>query len=104
MIVERRSIQLAFLGLILGAVRSSTPGRTQANFRFALVVLGVAFVVSTVIGVTLVHWNDWPPNTDISDQALYTLKAGMAGTGIWWYDTAVEVPHWVDVAVNFSAP
>ena len=34
------------------------------------------------------------------DQALYTLKAGMAGTGIWWYDTAVQVPHWVDVTVN----
>ena len=64
-------------------------------------MLAVSFAVSTVVGLTLVHANDVSPDTDLADQALYTVKAGLAGTGIWWYDTAVEVPHWVDVAVNF---
>ena len=94
-------VQLAFLALIWFARPEFYAKPDRANLRSAFIVLAVAFVVSAVLGLTLVHWNDRSPDTTLTDQALYTLKAGMAGTGIWWYDTAVEVPHWVDVAVNF---
>jgi lysyl-tRNA synthetase class 2 len=94
-------VQALFIGLVIWARPEFYAVFDAANFRLALVVLGVSLAVSTVLGVTLVAWNDANPSTDLGDQALYTLKAGMAGTGIWWYDTAVEVPHWVDVTVNF---
>ena len=101
LLIVALAVQVAFLALLWFGRPEFFAKPDSANFRFALVVLGVAFVGSTVLGLTLVHWNDADPNTSVADQALYTLKAGMAGTGIWWYDTAVEVPHWVDVAVNF---
>ena len=93
-------IQALFIGLVIWARKEFYAVFDAANFRLALVVLAVSLALSTVLGVTLVAWNDANPATDLGDQALYTLKAGMAGTGIWWYDTAVQVPHWVDVTVN----
>jgi lysyl-tRNA synthetase, class II len=93
-------IQALFVGLVIWARKEFYAVFDAANFRLALVVLAVSLALSTVLGVTLVAWNDANPATDLGDQALYTLKAGMAGTGIWWYDTAVQVPHWVDVTVN----
>jgi lysyl-tRNA synthetase class 2 len=94
-------IQLVLLGIVVMGRREFYARPDAANIRLALVVLCVAFVVSTVLGFTLVAANDASTRSSVWDQALYTLKAGMAGTGIWWYDTFVEVPHWVDVAVNF---
>jgi lysyl-tRNA synthetase class 2 len=94
-------IQLAFLGVLYLGRREFYAKPDAANFRLALGVLAVSFGISAVLGLTLVHANDVSPDTGLADQALYTVKAGLAGTGIWWYDTAVEVPHWVDVAVNF---
>ncbi|NUR57566.1 MAG: DUF2156 domain-containing protein [Catenulispora sp.] len=94
-------IQALFVALVVWARREFYAVFDAANVRLALIVLGLAAALSTLIGVTLVAWNDANPDTDLGDQALYTLKAGMAGTGLWWYNTAVEVPHWVDVAVNF---
>jgi lysyl-tRNA synthetase class 2 len=93
-------VQAMFIGLVVWARKQFYAVFDAANFRLALVVLAVSLALSTVLGVTLVAWSDANPATDLGDQALYTLKAGMAGTGIWWYDTAVEVPHWVDVTVN----
>jgi lysyl-tRNA synthetase class 2 len=95
------AIQAVFVALVVWARREFYAVFDAANVRLALVVLGLAAVLSTLVGVTLVAWNDANPDTGLGDQALYTLKAGMAGTGLWWYDTAVEVPHWVDVSVNF---
>ncbi|NUR28205.1 MAG: DUF2156 domain-containing protein [Catenulispora sp.] len=94
-------IQAVFIVLVIWARKEFYAVFDAANFRLALIVLGVSLALSTLVGVTLVAWNDAGAQTDLGDQALYTLKAGMAGTGLWWYDTAVEVPHWVDVAVNF---
>lgn len=94
-------IQAVFVALVVWARKELYAVFDAANFRLALIVLGVSMALSALVGVTLVAWNDANPQTDLGDQALYTLKAGMAGTGLWWYDTAVEVPHWVDVAVNF---
>ncbi|NUP47303.1 MAG: DUF2156 domain-containing protein [Catenulispora sp.] len=94
-------IQAVFVALVVWARRELYAVFDAANFRLALIVLAVSMALSALVGVTLVAWNDANPQTDLGDQALYTLKAGMAGTGLWWYDTAVEVPHWVDVAVNF---
>ncbi|WP_228560770.1 phosphatidylglycerol lysyltransferase domain-containing protein [Catenulispora pinisilvae] len=93
-------VQALFIGVVIWSRKLFYAVFDAANFRRALVVLAVSLALSTILGVTLVAQNDANPSTDLGDQALYTLKAGMAGTGIWWYDTAVEVPHWVDVTVN----
>ena len=93
-------VQALFIALVIWSRKLFYAVFDAANFRRALVVLAVSLALSTILGVTLVAQNDANPSTDLGDQALYTLKAGMAGTGIWWYDTAVEVPHWVDVTVN----
>jgi lysyl-tRNA synthetase class 2 len=93
-------IQAVLLGVILWARPEFSAKFDSANIGLALRVLGIALALSVVLGTTLVAATDDAPHTDFSDQALYTLKAGMAGTGLWWYDTAVEVPHWVDVTVN----
>lgn len=94
-------IQALFVALVVWARKDFYAVFDAANFRLALIVLAGSAALSALIGVTLVAWNDASPHTDLGDQALYTLKAGLAGTGIWWYATAVEVPHWVDVTVNF---
>ncbi|MFL6115397.1 MAG: phosphatidylglycerol lysyltransferase domain-containing protein [Catenulispora sp.] len=94
-------IQALFMALVGWARKDFYAVFDAANFRLALIVLAGSAALSALIGVTLVAWNDASPHTDLGDQALYTLKAGLAGTGIWWYDTGVEVPHWVDVTVNF---
>ncbi|WP_194897070.1 phosphatidylglycerol lysyltransferase domain-containing protein [Catenulispora pinisilvae] len=93
-------VQALFIAVVIWSRKLFYAVFDAANFRRALVVLAVSLALSTILGVTLVAQNDANPSTDLGDQALYTLKAGMAGTGIWWYDTAVEVPHWVDVTVN----
>lgn len=93
-------VQALFIGMVVWAREEFYAVFDAANFRLALIVLAVSAAVSTVLGVTLVAWNDADADTSLGDQALYTLKAGLAGTGIWWYNTAVDVPHWVDVAVN----
>lgn len=94
-------IQLVLVVVVFFARREFFARPDGANFRLALLVLGIAVAVSAVLGFTLVATTDTSPGSHVGDQLLYTLKAGMAGTGIWWYDTSVEVPHWVDVAVNF---
>jgi lysyl-tRNA synthetase class 2 len=94
-------VQALFIGMVVWARKEFYAVFDAANFRLALIVLAVSAALSTLLGVTLVAWNDANPHTTLGDQALYTLKAGLAGTGIWWYSTAVEVPHWVDVTVNF---
>jgi len=94
-------IQALFMALVVWAREDFYAVFDAANSRLALIVLAVSAGLSALIGVTLVAWNDASPHTDLGDEALYTLKAGMAGTGIWWYGTAVEVPHWVDVTVDF---
>jgi lysyl-tRNA synthetase, class II len=94
-------LQVLFMVLAVRARREFDTRFDPANVRLALVVLVVALAASALVGLTMVHWNDTAAQADLGDQALYTLEAGMAGTGLWVYDTTVLVPHWVDVIVNF---
>lgn len=94
-------LQALVIVLAVRARREFDAKFDPANVALALVVLVVSLTASSLVGLTVVHWNDAAEHADLADQALYTLEAGMAGTGLWVYDTTVLVPHWVDIVVNF---
>ena len=100
-IVIPTALQALVIVLAVRARREFDTKFDPANIALAVAVLVVSLTASSLVGLTVVHWNDSAPHADLADQALYTLEAGMAGTGLWVYDTTVLVPHWVDIVVNF---
>jgi lysyl-tRNA synthetase class 2 len=94
-------MQVVAIAVLIWAYREFPAKGDPNNPRFALVMFTLLLASSAVLGTTLVAAVDANPSPSLKDHLLYTLQRGLAGTGMWYSTSGVDVPHWTNVLLNF---
>jgi lysyl-tRNA synthetase, class II len=93
--------QLLLIAVMIWAYPEFTAKGDPANPRLALTAFVASLAISATLGTTLVASTDLNTTASLRDHILYTLERGLAGTGLWDTSSGVDVPHWVNVLLNF---
>lgn len=94
------TIWLILIALLIWAYPEFPAKGDPSNPWFALTV-GVCFMaLSAVLGTTLVAATDQADNS-LGERLIYTVQRGLAGTGLPYSSSGVEVDHAVNVLLNF---
>jgi lysyl-tRNA synthetase class 2 len=94
------TIWLVLIGLLIWAYPEFPAKGDPSNPWFALTVGLCLMALSAVLGTTLVAATDQADNS-IGERLLYTVQRGLAGTGLPYYNSGVQVDHAVNVLLNF---